>query len=59
MQAGLREGDVIVGVGSRSVGSPDEAAKAIRSAAKKDQAVALRIMREGRSAFVAIDMAKP
>jgi serine protease Do len=58
-QAGLREGDVIVSVGSQVVGSPDEAARAIRSAAKKDQAVALRIVREGRSAFVAIDMATP
>jgi serine protease Do len=58
-QAGLREGDVIVSVGSHAVGSPDEAARAMRSAAKKDQAVALRILREGRSAFVAIDMAKP
>jgi serine protease Do len=57
-QAGLREGDVIVSVGSQAIGSPDEAARAIRSAAKKDQAVALRIFREGRSAFVAIDMAK-
>jgi serine protease Do len=58
-QAGLREGDVIVSVGSQPVGSPDEAARAIKSAAKKDQAVALRIVREGRSAFVAIDMASP
>jgi serine protease Do len=58
-EAGLREGDVIVSVGSLAVGSPDEAARAIRSAAKKDQAVALRIVREGRSAFVAIDMAQP
>jgi serine protease Do len=58
-QAGLREGDVIVGVGGQAVGSPDEASKAIRSAAKKDHAVALRILREGRSAFVAIDMAAP
>ncbi|MGC4106914.1 MAG: PDZ domain-containing protein [Thermomicrobiales bacterium] len=58
-EAGLREGDVIVSVGSRMVGSPDEAARAIRAAAKQDHAVALRILRDGRGAFVAIDMAAP
>ena len=55
-QAGIRQGDVIVGVGSEKVGSPGEAANAIRSAARKDHAVALRILRDGQSAFVAVDM---
>ncbi len=53
--AGIRPGDVIVGVGSQSVASPEEAVKAIRSGAK-DPSLALRILRDGKSAFVAIDM---
>jgi serine protease Do len=57
-EAGIREGDVIVGVGAAKVGSPQEAAKAIRSAVKQDKAVALRILRDGKNAFVAIDMNK-
>jgi len=50
--AGLQPGDVIVGVGGKPVTSPDEAAKAIRSTAKG--AVALRVLRDGHSLFVAI-----
>ena len=57
-QAGIREGDVIIGVGSERVASPRDAATAIRSAVHKDHAVALRILRDGRSAFVAIDMSE-
>jgi len=57
-QAGIRQGDVIVGVGSAAVASPSDAASAIRSAVRKDHAVALRILRDGRTAFVAIDMTK-
>ncbi len=53
--AGIRPGDVIVGVGSQSVASPEEAVKAIRGAIK-DRSVALRIMRDGKAAFVAIDL---
>ena len=53
--AGIRPGDVIVGVGSQAVTSPEEAAKAIRSAGK-GQSLALRIVRDGKPAFVAIDM---
>ena len=56
-QAGIREGDVIIGVGSEVVASPGDAAKAIRSAIRKDHAVALRILRDGQTAFVAVDMA--
>jgi serine protease Do len=55
-EAGIRPGDVIVGVGAAKVGSPSEAAKAIRAAVSNDKAVALRILRDGKSAFVAIDM---
>lgn len=57
-QAGLRPGDVVVGVGTRQIASAEEAARAIRGAtggAKGDHALALRILREGRTAFVAVD----
>jgi serine protease Do len=53
--AGIRPGDVIVGVGPQAVTSPEDAVKAIRSASK-DQSLALRILRDGKSAFVAIDL---
>ena len=57
-EAGIRQGDVIVGVGSETVASPGDVRTAIRSAVSKDHAVALRILRDGRTAFVAIDMSK-
>jgi serine protease Do len=53
--AGLRPGDIIVGVGSQKVGSPREAMKAIGSALSgKDHAVALRVLRDGQIAFVGV-----
>ena len=54
-QAGLQAGDVIVGVGDRQVGSPSEAASAIRNASK-DHAVALRIIRNGEPVFVGVNL---
>ena len=54
-QAGVQAGDVIVGVGRKAVASPQEATQAIR-AAGKDHAVALRIVRDGRATFVAINL---
>jgi len=55
--AGLKPGDVITGVGTQAVASPAEAVKAIGAASKsKDQALALRVMRDGHSAFVAVDL---
>jgi serine protease Do len=54
-QAGLQSGDVIVGVGGKSVDSPSAAASAIRTAAK-DHAVALRIMRNGEAVFVGVNL---
>jgi serine protease Do len=54
-QAGLEAGDVIVGVGGKKVTSPSDAASAIRGAAK-DHAVALRIIRNGQAAFVAVNL---
>ncbi len=56
--AGMREGDVIVGVGARSVGSPDEAANAIRAAENGATAIALRVQRDGHAAFVAVTLPK-
>ena len=53
-QAGLQAGDVIVGVGDTAVGSPSEATRAIRDSLKNSQAVALRIIRDGQPAFVAV-----
>jgi serine protease Do len=53
-QAGIHEGDVIVGVGTQGVDSPEQAARAIRSA--KGDAVALRILRDGHTAYVAVNL---
>ncbi|MEI6161104.1 MAG: Do family serine endopeptidase [Roseococcus sp.] len=56
-EAGLREGDVIVGVAGRDVADVQAAVGAIREAARTPgSAIALRILREGRSAFVAVEM---
>ncbi len=57
-QAGIQQGDVIVGVGAEPVNSAEQAAHAIKLAAQKGKAVALRIFRDGHSAFVAIDLTK-
>jgi serine protease Do len=53
-QAGLQPGDLIVGVGEKSVSSPGEASRYIRDSLKTSQAVALRIIRDGQPAFVAV-----
>ena len=53
-QAGLQQGDVIVGVGDTAVNSPNEATRAIRESLKNSQAVALRIIRDGQPAFIAV-----
>ncbi len=54
-QAGLQQGDVIVAVGNQAVASPAQAAHDMHEAlAGSGHAVALRIIRDGQSAFVAI-----
>ena len=54
-QAGLRPGDVILGVGGQAVSSPAAASKAIAAElAGKNHAVALRVLRDGSVAFVGI-----
>jgi serine protease Do len=50
-QAGLRPGDVVQSVGNRRVTSPREAVNAMHAA---QGPVALRILRDGQSSFVAI-----
>ncbi len=52
--AGIQQGDLIVGVGSKSVSTARDAAAAIRSAAQNGQDLALRIVRNGQAAFVAV-----
>jgi len=55
--AGLQPGDVIVGVGSRAVTSPGEAARAMRNALNgNDRAVALRVIRNGQPVFVGVTL---
>ncbi len=58
-QAGIRPGDVILGVGSQLVSSPRDAVTAVHAALKHDQSVALRILRDGRGAFVAVSPSGP
>jgi serine protease Do len=55
--AGLQPGDVIVGVGTHSVTSPAEAAKAMHAAINgSDHALALRIIRNGQPMFVGVTL---
>jgi len=55
--AGLQPGDVILGVGSKAVETPAEAGSAIREALSGgNQAVALRIMRDGATRFVGVGL---
>ncbi len=59
--SGLHQGDLIVGVGAKAITSAQEAARTITStlANKEDggnAALALRILRDGRTAFVAVDI---
>ena len=56
-EAGLRPGDIIVGIGNQRVTSPSDATKAIGSALNgKDHAVALRVLRDGTTAFVGVTL---
>ena len=52
--AGLKQGDVVVGVGLKAVTNPAEAASTIRSARRDGKALALRVLRDGQQRFVAI-----
>jgi serine protease Do len=54
-KSGLRDGDVIIGVGSRPVIGPRDAIAAIREA-MKEHAVALHVWRDGRATYVAVPL---
>jgi serine protease Do len=59
-EAGLRSGDVVVGVGSTPVENPGDAINAIHKAeAQKAKAIALRVMRGNQAIFVAVPLPKP
>lgn len=53
-EAGLRPGYVVVSVGSHPVAAPADAAKAISERPGGTGVVALRVLREGHSLFVAV-----
>ncbi len=56
-EAGLQQGDLLVGVGATDVSSPDQAVAAIKAARKSGAgAVALRIVRQGQALFVGITL---
>lgn len=57
-RAGIQAGDVIVGVGQTPVTSVQEALSAIHEAERKGGVMALRVLRHGKAAFVAIDVGK-
>jgi serine protease Do len=55
--AGLQPGDVIVGVGLHKVKNPKQAVNEISQALQHDRnALALRIIRNGQPAFVAVNL---
>lgn len=59
--SGLHEGDVVVGVGAKGVASAEEAARAIGAAIEKADGkagLALRIVRDGHTTFVAVDLSR-
>ena len=56
-EAGLRPGDVLLGVGNQLVATPEDAVKAIGDRDSGKQPVALRVLRDGRSLFVAVPVA--
>ena len=58
--AGLRAGDVIVGVQNRGVATPAAAVEAIRTARQANLgAIALRVLRGGRTSFIALSTDEP
>ncbi len=62
-EAGLKPGDVLQSVGNRAVTTPEQAVQAIRAQqgrekGAKQQAMALRVLRDGHSLFVAVPSAQ-
>jgi serine protease Do len=58
-EAGLKPGDVIQGVGNQAVTGPEQASRALRESLRTGGPVALRVLRDGHHAFVAVQPAKP
>ena len=57
--AGLQAGDVLEAVGDQAVTSPQQAVQALRQGTRKaGAAVALRVLRDGHQAFVALTASK-
>ena len=52
--SGLQVGDVLEMVGGHPVTSPQQAVAALRAGTLRSGAVALRVMRDGHQAFVAL-----
>ncbi len=58
-QAGLQPGDLLVGIGAKTITTPDDAVAAISAARKAGApAIALRIIRQGEALFVGIGLSK-
>ena len=57
--AGLQPGDVLETVGNHAVTNPEQAVKALRAGTQKSGAVALRVVRNGHQAFVALSATPP
>ena len=55
--SGLQPGDVILSIGGRPVGSPDDAVARIQAAQKdRKDALPLLVMRDGTTAFLALEL---
>ena len=52
--AGLMPGDVLEMVGTQAVTNPQQAVTALRAGTQKSGAVALRVLRDGHQAFIAL-----
>jgi serine protease Do len=57
-EAGLRRGDVIIGVGAATTEDAEAALRALREANAAGSAVAVRILRDGKPAFIAVPAAQ-
>ncbi|MDE2334423.1 MAG: Do family serine endopeptidase [Rhodospirillales bacterium] len=56
-QAGLQQGDVITAVGAQAIDSPQAAVRVLHEAENAGKPVALRVLRNGHAAYVALDPA--
>jgi serine protease Do len=54
-QAGLRAGDVVLSIGGKPVTEPKAAVAALRAATSDGKPVALRVLHEGKPAFIALN----